>query len=146
MVRVILILLHVVIGLSAVGAGQALAREPSGAALSFETEWLSGSPFPDYRLPGLFLVFVIAPTNLVSATLQWRRSYYAPLVTTGTGTILVLWLSIQTLIIGLQHWSQALWAILFAVTAALGLWQLLFTDNTRPSNTTGGERVTASDS
>jgi hypothetical protein len=122
--RAILIVLHLVIGLGAIGAGQALARGPSGESLTFKTEWLEGSPFPDYRIPGLFLLLVIAPTNLASVLLQWKRSETAPRVTVGTGTILVLWVVIQAVIIGFQHWSQVMWMVLFTLTTGLGLQQL----------------------
>ena len=51
--------MHTVLGVAAVGAGQAFVRNPSGAALGMTTEWLDRSPFPDFRLPGLFLAVVI---------------------------------------------------------------------------------------
>ena len=124
MIRVALILIHLLIGLSAIGAGQALAREPDGEALAFKTEWLKDSPFRDYRIPGLFLILVIAPTNLSSARSQLRRDNAAPYLSTVSGSILTLWIIIQTSIIGFRHWSQAIWAILFPATMLLGLLQL----------------------
>lgn len=65
--RIASIALHVVIGLAAIGAGQALALQPGGEALSFDVAWLRGSPFPDYRFPGLFLAIVVGGANLASA-------------------------------------------------------------------------------
>ena len=124
MTRLALILLHLVIGASAIGAGQALVLKPSGEALTFETEWLENSPFPDYRVPGLFLLLVIAPTNLISAVAQIKKHRSAPLLSTGNGTLLVLWVSIQTVIIGFQHWSQTIWFVLFPLTTVLGFMQL----------------------
>ena len=43
-----------------------LQREPSGAALAFEVEWLSRSWFHHYLMAGLFLAIVIGPANLAS--------------------------------------------------------------------------------
>src|SRR5687767_1169736 len=100
MIRVFLVILHLIVGLSAIGAGQALAREPGGEALTFKTEWLEGSPFSDYRVPGLFLILVIAPTNLLGAFAQVKKDKRAPAFTTLSGVILILWIAVQTAIIG----------------------------------------------
>jgi hypothetical protein len=123
--RITLILLHAVIGVSAVGAGQALALKPSGEALTFKTEWLEGSPFSDYRIPGLFLLFVIAPTNLLSALFQLKRWRAAAPFSFGCGAILLVWSTVQWLSIGYRHWSQPVWYVLFAMTTALGAVQVL---------------------
>jgi hypothetical protein len=116
--------LHAVIGILAVAAGLALAQRPSGEALRFETEWLEGSPFPDYRIPGLFLAFVIGSTNLASALAQWNGAHWAPAISLGTGVLLLVWLAIQTSIIGIRDWSQALWLVVFSLTTGLSAWQM----------------------
>ncbi len=121
MIRRVLIALHVAIGISAIGAGQALARDPSGKALGFDTVWLRGSPFRDYRVPGLFLALIISSANLTSAFGQWRGSRFAPLESTATGVLLVAWVAIQTAILGVRHWSQAIWFVLFPLVALLGI-------------------------
>jgi hypothetical protein len=120
-----LIVLHLVIGIGALGAGQALALKPSGEALSFKTEWLQGSPFSNYRIPGLFLLFIIGPTNLLSAYAQLRRSPSAALLSFSSGAILLVWSTVQWLSIGYRHWSQPAWYVLFAVTTALGAAQVV---------------------
>ena len=76
--RWVLIALHTVLGVAAVGAGQAFVRVPSGAALGTTTEWLAGSPFPDFRIPGLFLAVVIGGANSLTAVLLWRRHPGSP--------------------------------------------------------------------
>lgn len=124
MTRAASILLHAVLGVAAVAAGQAFARRPDGSDLGMDAGWLEGSPFPDFRIPGLFLVLVIAPANLVSALLLWRRHPDGPLLGLATGLLLVVWLAIQTAIIGFRHWSQAVWWLLFPLVALLGAAQL----------------------
>jgi hypothetical protein len=119
-----LVFLHLLLGLSAIAAGQALALKPTGEALSFETDWLKGSPFADYRVPGLFLALVIGGANLAAMVAQWRRLAVAPLLSLGTGLLLVTWLAIQTSIIGYKHWSQLIWGVVFPLVAVLGLVQL----------------------
>lgn len=96
MIRAASILLHAVLGLAAVAAGQAFARRPDGSDLGMHTDWLEGSPFPDFRIPGLFPLLVIAPANLASAFLLVRRYRGGPLLSLATGLLLVAWLAIQT--------------------------------------------------
>ena len=116
--RWLLIALHAVIGVAAIGAGQAFVRDPSGEALGMTTDWLERSPFPDFRIPGLFLAVVVGGSNLLSALALWRRHPLAPLASLGTGLLLVAWVAIQTAMIGFRHWSQGLWwAISLLVTA-----------------------------
>jgi len=117
--RRLLIGLHAVLGVAAVGAGQAFVRDPSGDALGIPVDWLEGSPFPDFRFPGLFLALVIGSTNLVSAFALWRRHPLASLASPGTGLPLVAWVAIQRAIIGLRHWSQGVWCMTFTLVAAL---------------------------
>lgn len=116
----LLIALHAFLGVGAIGAGQALARDPSGRTMTFEESWLEGSPFENYRVPGLFLLGVIAPANLVSAVALGRHARGGPALSAATGLLLVVWLTIQTAIIGVRHWSQAIWWVMFPLVAALG--------------------------
>ena len=119
MTRWLLIVLHAVLGVAAVGAGQGFVRDPSGTALGMTTEWLAGSPFPDFRVPGLFLTFVIGGANLLAAVVLWRRHPGSPLASLATGLLLVAWVAIQTAIIGFRHWSQSIWWVTFVLITVL---------------------------
>jgi hypothetical protein len=113
-------LLHLILGVAAIAAGQAFVRDPSGKALGMATDYLEGSPFPDYRIPGLFLAVVIGGANLLSAVTLVRKVRGAAYLSLGTGLLLVAWVAIQTAIIGFRHWSQAIWWVTFIVVAGLG--------------------------
>jgi hypothetical protein len=117
--RWVLIALHAFLGVAAVGAGQAFVRTPSGAALGMTTDLLDGSPFVDFRVPGLFLAVVIGGANLLSGVLLWRRHPGSPLASLGTGLLLVAWVAIQTAIIGFRHWSQGIWWVTFIAVTVL---------------------------
>lgn len=119
--RRLLIGLHAILGVLAIAAGQALARDPSGKPLRFDVNWLDGSPFKDYRVPGLFLTVVIGGANLVSATSLWRRDPLGPFVSLGTGVLLLVWMAIQTAIIGFRDWTQAMWVAVFSLVTLLAL-------------------------
>ncbi|MGE0229732.1 MAG: hypothetical protein AB7I38_10710 [Dehalococcoidia bacterium] len=124
MTRTASILLHAVLGVAAVAAGLAFARRPDGGDLGMEATWLEGSPFTDFRIPGLFLLLVIAPANVASALLLARRHRGGPYLSLATGLLLVVWLAIQTAILGLRHWSQLLWWAVFPLVALLGAMQV----------------------
>jgi hypothetical protein len=119
--RWILIVLHLLVGVSAVGAGLALAMEPSGETLTFETEWLAGSPFDDYLISGLFLAVVNGGLNLASVYVLATQKWWGSFVSLSAGVVLVAWIVIQWLIIGYQHWSQPMWGVVFATMLLLAL-------------------------
>jgi CDP-diglyceride synthetase len=134
--RWVLIALHTILGVAAVGAGQAFVRVPSGAALGMTTEWLDGSPFPDFRFPGLFLAVVIGGANSLTAVLLWRRHPGSPLASLGTGLLLVIWVAIQTAIIGFRHWSQGIWWVTFVLVTVLAARLVGQRDRNTPSTLT----------
>jgi len=93
--------------------------DSTGEVLTFKTAWLSSSPFPDYRFPGLFLVIVIGGTQLASAMALATRRRVGPVLSLASGLLLVTWLAIQWAIIGYQHPTQLVWAILFPTLAIM---------------------------
>ena len=119
LLRIALIGLHALTGIGAVAAGQALMSDPTGAALAFKVAWLSGSPFPDYRFPGLFLAVVIGGTQLASALTLATRRRVAPVLSLASNLLLVTWLVIQWAIIGYQGTTQLIWVVLFPTMAVL---------------------------
>jgi hypothetical protein len=110
--RGLLVALQAFVGVGALFGGYGLLVDAEG--LGLEREWLEGSPFADYRIPGLFLLIVIGGGMLVSAVLALIRSRYAVVAAFAMGLTLALWLIIETLIIGFQDWSQ------YALLLALG--------------------------
>jgi hypothetical protein len=110
----LMIVLHLLVGISAVAAGTVLSSDPSGRALSFETQWLDHSPFDDYLIPGLFLGIVNGGLNLAAAYALVGKKWWAPLLSLAASAVLVTWIVIQWLIIGYQHWSQLVWAVVFS--------------------------------
>jgi hypothetical protein len=119
MTRRLLMALHASLGVSAVAAGQEFARHPDGRGLGMSTDYLEGSPFPDYRVPGLFLALVIGTANLVSAAALARRHRFGPLLSLGAGVLLLAWMAIQTVILGPRHWTQLMWWGVFGLVTAL---------------------------
>lgn len=111
--RPITVCLQLLIALNAIGGGiVALSGAPG-----VPREWLEGSPFSDYTVPGILLflgatVMIIAATTLI---LRWR---YGAMLSKISGLLLMLWIITQVAIIGLVSWLQPVsFAAGFAITA-----------------------------
>ena len=113
--RALLIAAQAFIGIGALFGAYGLLADAEG--LGMEEEWLDGSPFPDYRIPGLVLLIVIGGGMLASAVLALVGSPYARVAALAMGTVLALWLIIETVIIGFQTWEQYALLVVCGVVA-----------------------------
>lgn len=87
------------------------------------TEWLTGSPFSSYFVPGLVLFVVIGGSFLfasIGVFARWPEARRAALV---AGGIVVVWLAVQIAIIGCRSWMQP--TTLIGAVVILGLAALL---------------------
>jgi hypothetical protein len=86
-IRVALLVLDVFVALSAIGGGLAVV-----AALDrFPPEWLHGSPFSDYSIPGLILAGVVGGSAAAAAVVLWRRPRLGVPASALAGAILAGW-------------------------------------------------------
>ena len=69
-------------------------------------EWLEGSPFHSYLVPGLFLFFIIGGTSLFAAVAIFRQSPAGRTSALFCGIIVMMWLAVQVSIIGYVSWMQ----------------------------------------
>lgn len=69
-------------------------------------EWLNGSPFQDYFIPGLFLFIVIGGLSLYCAFVVFKNYRKAHKIVMVNGIIILLWIGIQVAIIGYVSWMQ----------------------------------------
>src|ERR671930_2326899 len=96
-----------VAGIVAVGAifgGYGLLSDAEG--LGVKSEWLDGSPFADYRIPGIILLVFIGGGMLLTALLALRRSRFAGVAALAMGIVLVIWGLVETVTIGYQGTAQ----------------------------------------
>ena len=112
-----------------------LVLYPSGESLSMPVSYLQHSPFEDYLIPGLILLFLmgVLPLGLVYALLArpswtwanalniyagqhwaWTYSVYA-------GIILIIWIDIQIMLVGYGHIIQTIYALLGVVITVTAL-------------------------
>src|SRR5205823_4490368 len=104
-----LAVLELLVGLGAVAGGASLALAPNGSILHMPLENLSGTPFPDYFIPGLLLGLVVGGTHIAAAALTLMRNCNARPAGILAGSVLIVWILTQLALIGYQHPLQPLY-------------------------------------
>jgi len=114
--------LQAFIGLGALGGGFMLVSDPSGSALELPISLLEGTPFPDFLIPGIFLLAVNGIGSMIGAGLSFTRRRHAQEIAIVLGAILVAWIVIQVVIISSFHWLHVLYFILGVFELGIGLY------------------------
>ena len=84
------------------------------------TEWLKGSPFPDYFVPSLILLVVVGGSFVVAAMAVFTGLRIARLAALTAGIVVLGWLAVQLAIIGYVSWMQPTTAIAGVLVLVLG--------------------------
>lgn len=100
--------LLLIIAINAIGGGY---YGMSGAKF-VPLEWLKGSPFHNYFIPGLFLFVCIGGLSLFSSVAIFKRYEAANTLAFISGIIVILWLIVQVAIIGYVSWMQPTTAVI----------------------------------
>ena len=99
-------------------------------AIGMLDEWLAGTAFTSWTLPGLFLLLVVAAPMAGAAALELRRSRWAALASVLAGSAQIGWIGAQLLVMQRYNVQQpimlgaGLAVLLLAVLAGAGrpLW------------------------
>jgi hypothetical protein len=118
-IRVVLGVLLAFAALNAFGGGYYALSGAEGVP----TEWLAGSPFHDYVVPGLFLFFVVGGAFGVAAVAVLTGTRVARAAALVAGAIVLAWLLVQVSIIGYVSWMQPVTALVGLVILLLA-WRL----------------------
>ena len=116
----LLMFLLLIQGISATPTGFMLARDPSGGLMQMPLTWLDGTPFPNYLIPGLILCIVLGlGAFFVMACLFFRPNwvwaqrinpfkgqYWTWTASCAFGLALMIWITVQVLMIALGTWLQ----------------------------------------
>jgi hypothetical protein len=109
----LLILLQFLLGLGALAGGFALVAAPDGSIMQMPLSMLEHSPFPNYLIPGVILFTVLGIYPVVVAYSLWRQPawrwpealnpakymHWSWAASLAAGVILVIWITIQVLLI-----------------------------------------------
>lgn len=97
--RMIIIVILFFNALSALYGGGSLIFDPSGDFLQLPIRFLESTPFNDFLIPGIILFSVNGLFNLYVAILGIRKSDFFTLLTILCGLLLIIWLTVQIIII-----------------------------------------------
>jgi hypothetical protein len=107
------------VGVGALFGGYGLLTDAESVGVN--EAWLEGSPFPDYRLPGVVLLVVIGGGMLATALLALRRSRLAASAALAMGVALLVWGTVETIAIGYQGVAQLMLLAVWVVGPAVPL-------------------------
>ena len=111
------------IGVTAIISGILMISQPDGGVLYLNQELLAGSPFTDYRVPGILLAGVVGGVNLGAAFLNMMRHRQRYNAAIAGGAIIIGWIIVQVIMIGTIHWLHVLY-FSAGILVVLGAYQL----------------------
>lgn len=89
-------------GLSGLAGGIGLVADPTGRSLGIPLDWLQGSPFDSYLIPGLVLLLALGVYPLAVAYAMWKRRPWSRLAALLVGLMLLIWIAVEILVVGYQ--------------------------------------------
>jgi len=81
----IAVALEVFTGVAAIPVGLMLITDPTGASIGLPPEWIEGTVFGNYAIPGIYLLVVNGIGMLLVAALTVLRHWIAPWLTGALG-------------------------------------------------------------
>lgn len=118
--RRILAGLELFTGATAVAGGLLLAIAPDGSLLAADPAALTGSPFADYRVPGVLLATLVGGGYLGTGLWQWRGGRGARALSVVAGLGLVAFEAAELLWLGFQP-LEGVFAVVGVTVAALAV-------------------------
>ncbi|MBK7506600.1 MAG: hypothetical protein IPI52_16600 [Bacteroidetes bacterium] len=107
-----LVAIALFLALGAIPAGVAFVLSPDGSLVGMPLAVLGGTPFDDFRLPGLVLATVVGGSTLAAAGLVASGSRRAADGALVAGAVTLGWIAFQVLLIGYVSRLQPLVALL----------------------------------
>lgn len=132
--RTALIVLDVLIGLLGIGGGIAAATGVD----PFPQEWIAGTPFSSYLIPGIILTLAVGVTAAVASVGMLRRARWGPLASVFAGASMIGFLVGEILILNQPVEPTVTEMVFFAIGAAMVALGLAVRKSGAPSVTTPG--------
>ena len=106
--------------ISALPYGLALSIDPTGGLVNMHVKMLAGSPFKDFRIPGLILLVVLGLGAILLAAALYRlpawswatllnpfkSHHWVWTATIVYGFALMIWITTEVIMIGFDSWLQ----------------------------------------
>ena len=107
LVRYTLGILLLLLAINAFGGGY----YGMAGAKNVPPEWLKGSPFHNYFVPSLILFVCVGGSALLAAVFVFKQHSMARKAAFSCGVIVLVWLTVQVVIIGYVSWMQPTTAV-----------------------------------
>ncbi len=120
LLAIILGLVQLFIGFGGISGGILLVIDPSGAKIGFELSLLTGTPFSDFFIPGLFLLLFNGIFVLLAAVASFKKYRYAGEIGIFFGVGLLVFMVAEIIWIGLVMWLQHLFLIIAVIEIFIG--------------------------
>lgn len=107
--RILLILLTLFTGITAMAGGLMLVLWPDGSAMQLPLGQLNTSLFSNYLIPGLVLFFVVGGLNMAALVAILRKRNYRYNLSIAAGVMITGFIIGELLFISELHWLQFLY-------------------------------------
>jgi hypothetical protein len=113
-----LVAVELLTGAAGVAGGALLMAAPDGSLLRADPRVLAGTPFADWRVPGVLLAVLVGGGFLLTGWWQWRGYRYARQLSVLAGAGLICFEAVELAWIGFQP-LEAVFAVVGAITIYL---------------------------
>ena len=120
--------LQLFIGMGAVSGALPMILTPGGLDEGLSIELLKGTPFTSYLIPGIILLLVNGAGSLVASYFSLKLLRPAGILGILFGIALVIWIVVQTVLLGFVSWLQPLYLALGTLELILGI--MIYRKNT----------------
>ena len=111
-----LVTLELVAGVTGLAGGVLLAAAPDGSLLRADPATLAGTPFSDWRVPGVLLAGLVGGGFLLAGWWQWRGHRHARELSMAAGAGLVCFEAAELAWLGFQPLEAVFAVVGLAVT------------------------------
>ena len=119
-IRILLSVLHAVVGIGAVLGGWAAIVDPM-APLGASADALKNSPFSNYLIPGIILFTVIGLGNIFSLLAIILKSRFQGYISGVFSFALIIWIVVQVIMLNGVHFLHILFFGIGIIQSALSL-------------------------
>ena len=120
MYRTLSLILLIFLAVSALFGGYVLIKDPTGGIIHMPVENMKNSPFSDYLIPGIILFVCNGLFSMAIFILTLMRYKHYPLLVIFQGTILVIWIVVQLIILQSFHYFHAIYGGVGVILIVLG--------------------------
>ena len=117
-----LVTLELVTGAAGLAGGVLLAAAPDGSLLRADPATLAGTPFTDWRVPGVLLAGLVGGGFLLAGWWQWRGRWHARELSMAAGAGLVCFEAAELAWLGFQP-LEAVFAVVGVMVTGLA-WRM----------------------